>query len=67
MRLHQCTVYVYTAQDVVQCVINRLVLCLFFVSGALQEVSRRRSKASPRQTTSCSCAPGRTVGEVVDV
>ena len=41
--------------------------CVCFVAGGAAEVSRGRSAAFPRLTTSRSGAPGRTVGEVEDL
>ena len=41
MRLHLCTVYVYTAQDVVQCVsqaTRSVSSCVCFVAGALRRI-----------------------------
>ena len=61
MRLHLCTVYVYTAQDVVQCVSQATLSvssCVCFVAGALRRIhAEALLPLDPKGWISAAAAP----------
>ena len=61
VRLHLCTVYVYTAQDVVQCVSQATLSvssCVCFVAGALRRIhAEALLPPDPKGWISAAAAP----------